>query len=212
MLFPVIERTMETPCGKFWVPLTQTLCGPTASIAERLSDSTKEKIADAAASRRKISRHSRRSFSHGVQPLFSATGLKNMTRIAKDLSKIGKISGSIKGTIKANRDKLVFYYGANDDWAPLSFYKDMKVTFPDVDIRLDGRCLEHAFVFRSSHIVSKVVADIIAEKSPRMSMELPSKLSFGKRRFQMDRAQRYKHYSDRDLTRISENFEYLLRS
>lgn len=208
LLFPVIERTMETSSGKLWVPLTQNLCTPTAHLAEVLPTAAKNKLADMVAARRKISRRSRSSFSSGVQPLISANGLKNMTRVAKDLSKIGKLS-SLRSAIKRNSEKLVFYYGASDNWTPLSFYTEMKDNFPNVDIRLDGRGVEHAFVFRSSTIVARVVAEIISEKSTTCTgMELPNALpGLRKARFSMRRALSYKHYSAHTLGSLLEQYE-----
>ena len=56
LLFPVIERTMETSSGKLWVPITQNLCTPTARLAEALPTAAKSKLADMAAVRRKVIR------------------------------------------------------------------------------------------------------------------------------------------------------------
>ena len=60
--------------------------------------------------------------------------------------------------IEQNLNKLIFYYGASDHWAPVSYYEDMKKKFPDGEIYLYQRTFKHAFVLESSEEVAKVVA------------------------------------------------------
>jgi len=165
-LFPVFERTMETKSGRKWVPLTQFLHKPvikTTKLVEMLPPSVKRSLVDCIASRRRFSITSKRSLSNGVDSLVTTNGLRNMSQIARDLSKIGSL-GDLEGVIRHFRDKLTFYYGASDLWTPLSFYQEMKQRFPDVDIRLDGKGIGHAFVLNHSNKVAPIVSEIIREK------------------------------------------------
>ena len=49
--------------------------------------------------------------------------------------------------IEQNLKKLIFYYGATDHWAPVTYYEDLKETFPDGEIYLCERKFKHAFVW-----------------------------------------------------------------
>lgn len=166
LLFPVFERTMETTSGRFWVPMTQIMKNPlvtTTSVMERLPPFVKKTLIDALASRRKCSCGSVDAITEGIKSVISPNGLRNIAQIAKDLSKIGH-HNLLKDVIKDHADKLTFYYGASDAWTPLSFYADMKKTFPDVDIRLDANGIGHAFIFNTSKKVAAIVVEIINKK------------------------------------------------
>ena len=184
LLFPVFERTMETSGGKLWVPLTQLLEKPTAGISELMSVSVKERLIKFIASQRKCSVNSTKSLVQGIRSLMSASGIKNMAKIANDLSKIGEL-GDLHGVIDRIRSKVTFYYGSCDPWTPVGFYEQMKVDFPEHDIRLDPYNIQHAFVFNSSRFVAKIVASIIAEKEQPLEGEKSTS-------FQISRALRYR--------------------
>ena len=64
--------------------------------------------------------------------------------------------------IEQNLNKLIFYYGATDQWAPVSYCEDMKKKFPDGEIYLCER-KEHAFLLESSEEVAKMVAPWIRD-------------------------------------------------
>lgn len=65
--------------------------------------------------------------------------------------------------IEQNLKKLIFYYGATDHWAPVSYYEDMKKKFPDGEIYLCERKFKHAFVLESSEEVAEMVAPWIQD-------------------------------------------------
>ena len=65
--------------------------------------------------------------------------------------------------IEQNLKKLIFYYGATDHWAPVSYYEDMKNKFPRGEIYLCERKFQHAFVLESSEAVAEMVASWIQE-------------------------------------------------
>uniref|UniRef100_A0A7M5VE20 Lipid droplet-associated hydrolase n=2 Tax=Clytia hemisphaerica TaxID=252671 RepID=A0A7M5VE20_9CNID len=166
LLFPVFERTMETQSGRKWVPLTQFLQRPvirTTKLVELLPQTVKKSLIDFIAHQRRFSNDSKKSLSNGIDSLVTPNGLRNMSQIAKDLSKIGRI-GDLENVIETFSERLTFYYGASDLWTPLSFYEEMKTRFPDIDIRLDGKGIDHAFVLSHSTLVAPIVGEILQEK------------------------------------------------
>lgn len=176
LLFPVFERTMETTSGKFWVPMTQLLQTPavkTTKLVEMLPQSVKKSLIDFIAHQRKFSSSSKASLVTGVSSLVTPNGLRNMSQIARDLAKIGSI-GELENVINEHKNKMTFYYGANDQWTPLKFYIEMKQRFPDVDIRLDDKTIGHAFVLHSSAELAPVVSGIIREKRMHDDIETGS--------------------------------------
>lgn len=65
--------------------------------------------------------------------------------------------------IKTHIRKLIFYYGRNDHWAPISCYERMASLFPDGNIHLCNSDIEHAFVMHSADkMADKVCQFIIA--------------------------------------------------
>lgn len=64
--------------------------------------------------------------------------------------------------IKENLDKLIFYYGATDHWCPVQFYQDMKLDFPQADLRLCERGIRHAFVLDAASQVAHMVVQWLA--------------------------------------------------
>ena len=71
--------------------------------------------------------------------------------------------------IRPNIDKLMFYYGQGDPWCPVQYYHDMKKSYPEADIRLCARNMEHAFVLEYSHSMAEVLWDWMIEKVPDLN-------------------------------------------
>ena len=166
LLFPVFERTMETQSGRKWVPITQLLENSvvrTTKLIERLPPNVKTQLVQLIATKRKFSKTSKKSLASGIASLVTPNGLRNMSQIARDLSKIGKIE-NLENVITESGEKLTFYYGAGDLWTPLSFYQEMRTRFPNIDIRLDVEGIAHAFVLNHSSIMAPVVSEIIRNK------------------------------------------------
>uniref|UniRef100_A0A663ML58 Lipid droplet-associated hydrolase n=1 Tax=Athene cunicularia TaxID=194338 RepID=A0A663ML58_ATHCN len=62
-------------------------------------------------------------------------------------------------TIKQNLKKLIFYYGTGDSWCPQHYYDEIKMDFPDGDIRLCEKGLRHAFVLDASKEMAAMITD-----------------------------------------------------
>ena len=133
LLFPVFERTMETTSGKKWLPITRILSKSvvkSTKFIEMLPPSVKKTLIDfRTTSKRPLSIESKAALSAGISSLVTANGLKNMTKIAADLSKIGHHS-HLKDVVIKFKDRLTFYYGASNAWTPLPFYTGFKKQFP----------------------------------------------------------------------------------
>lgn len=66
--------------------------------------------------------------------------------------------------IRENVSRITFYYGANDNWCPYSYYQDLKEIFPQGDIRLCKNNFEHAFVLENSKEMGALVSAWILEE------------------------------------------------
>lgn len=66
--------------------------------------------------------------------------------------------------IRNNVKKLKFYYGANDGWAPVSYYSRLREEIPEVDAEVCTRKIDHSFVLKSSRVMGNVVAAWVKER------------------------------------------------
>ncbi|XP_059837787.1 lipid droplet-associated hydrolase isoform X4 [Hypanus sabinus] len=62
-------------------------------------------------------------------------------------------------TIKHFLNKLIFYYGSNDHWCPVTYYEDMKRCFPEGTILLCQKGIRHAFVLDANVEVAHMVTE-----------------------------------------------------
>ncbi|RMC17176.1 hypothetical protein DUI87_05753 [Hirundo rustica rustica] len=60
---------------------------------------------------------------------------------------------------KIQTNKLIFYYGTGDSWCPQHYYDEIKMDFPDGDIRLCEKGLRHAFVLDASKEMAAMITD-----------------------------------------------------
>ncbi|XP_058821464.1 lipid droplet-associated hydrolase isoform X2 [Topomyia yanbarensis] len=68
-------------------------------------------------------------------------------------------------TIRLNKHRLKFYYGATDGWTPLKYYQELKQKIPEVDAELCTRKFEHAFVLRSADTMGFMVGEWILKQT-----------------------------------------------
>lgn len=66
--------------------------------------------------------------------------------------------------IRSNSKKLKLYYAANDGWAPVSYFSQLKEEIPEVDAEVCTRKFDHSFVLKSSRDVGIMVAEWIQER------------------------------------------------
>lgn len=67
-------------------------------------------------------------------------------------------------TIKANRERILFYYGASDGWTPLKYCKELRERVSGLDAIVDTEGISHAFVLRSSHRMGQIVGEWISQR------------------------------------------------
>uniref|UniRef100_A0A663MND7 Lipid droplet-associated hydrolase n=1 Tax=Athene cunicularia TaxID=194338 RepID=A0A663MND7_ATHCN len=77
-------------------------------------------------------------------------------------------------TIKQNLKKLIFYYGTGDSWCPQHYYDEIKMDFPDGDIRLCEKGLRHAFVLDASKEMALLPPHSPAGELSGMALGQPS--------------------------------------
>jgi len=167
LLFPTIERMSQSPSGRYATPLLQyfrwMLPVFTYPICYLIPDIVKHFL---------IKLHFRHQSVaqcavDGVMKLLSPLALGSSAHLANDELQV--VTDADVELLSSNIDKLFFYYGANDHWCPVEFYKEMKERFPDADIQLCKRKFEHAFVLESSSEMASVLWAWIQQAASHVS-------------------------------------------
>ncbi len=86
-----------------------------------------------------------------------------LTLIDDERSEILEIDDDIDDVLKNQHDKLTFYYGPKDVYAPLEFYNELVAEYPKVKAYLAPEEIAHAFVMAHHVPVAKQVGDWISE-------------------------------------------------
>lgn len=63
--------------------------------------------------------------------------------------------------VESNKEKLKLYYAQKDDWVAQNFYQEIVERVPGIDAELCKSGYEHAFVFKSSVEVGKMLCQWI---------------------------------------------------
>lgn len=162
LLFPTIERITKTSSGRFWTTVANYLSCPLLWVV-RLFNAFPFRLQLTLV---KLCMSIRRFQSDenvlgAILSFLNNHGVSNMLQIAYDMVRIEYLSHET--VIKANKDRLVFYYGSDDPWVPASFCEQMIERFPFVDIRQCTQNYKHAFVLHSAENVGKLVWDFISD-------------------------------------------------
>ncbi|KAK6488576.1 lipid droplet-associated hydrolase [Huso huso] len=157
LLFPTIERMAVSPQGKLMTPvlckLRYAMYVPVYFLSF-LPESIKASMV--------------RLVLRGLQSLDESSIPASVTLFSVDCVANAMYLGSQEmvqvmdrdnPTIKKNLDKIIFYYGSNDQWCPEQYYEDIKKDFPEGDIRLCERGIRHAFVLNASKEVASMITD-----------------------------------------------------
>ncbi|XP_066275914.1 lipid droplet-associated hydrolase-like [Branchiostoma lanceolatum] len=158
-LLPMIERLKETPNGSRLAPSTyfRWLAVFVAFLLSFLPDVAKRWLLKLYFLGRKLDEGaveaSLNLFDPNVTNNSIFMGWQELSLVHEpDLQCIGQ-----------HLDKLIFYYGVTDGWAPVSFYQRMKNTFPQGDIHLCERGIQHAFCLEQSAEMAGMVAEWIEQ-------------------------------------------------
>lgn len=92
---------------------------------------------------------------HAIQQLTDPARIHNSMYMAA--TEMEEILEADVSTIQENLDKFIMYYGSKDNWAPRSHYESMRRRFPEGDIRLCRRGMQHAFCLDSSELMADMV-------------------------------------------------------
>ncbi|XP_072107430.1 lipid droplet-associated hydrolase isoform X1 [Mobula birostris] len=157
LLFPTIERMAESPQGKLMTPVLRNLrflIYVPIYFLSFLPESIKASLV--------------RWALQGLQPLDEATVSASVNLFSVDCAANAMYMGSQEmmqvvqrdnSTIKRFLNKLIFYYGSNDHWCPVTYYEDMKRCFPEGTILLCQKGIRHAFVLDANVEVAEMVME-----------------------------------------------------
>ncbi|NXU77048.1 LDAH hydrolase, partial [Oreotrochilus melanogaster] len=156
-LVPTIERMAQSPQGKLMTPLLcklRYILYMPVYLLSFLPEGVKASLVRFALRGMKTCDES--SITTSIN-LFSVDCIANILYMASQ--EMMKVVERDSTTIKQNLKKLIFYYGTGDSWCPQNYYDDIKMDFPDGDIRLCEKGLRHAFVLDASKEMAAMITD-----------------------------------------------------
>ncbi|KAI1895135.1 hypothetical protein AGOR_G00103180 [Albula goreensis] len=161
LLFPTIERMAATPQGRVMTPVLCKLryvAYIPVFLLSLLPHSLKAALV-------KVALRALQSLDPTIIP--ATISLFNMDCAANAMymgsQEMVQVLGRDDSTIRKNLEKLIFYYGATDQWCPVQYYHDIKREYPDGNIRLCGKGYRHAFVLDAGKEVASMVVEWIRE-------------------------------------------------
>ncbi|XP_013912563.1 PREDICTED: lipid droplet-associated hydrolase [Thamnophis sirtalis] len=161
LLFPTIERMAQTPNGKLLTPLfcwLRYILYIPIFLFTLLPERVKSFFAHFALFRQKRIHETL---------VMTSVDMLNMGCIANIMYLASQEMRSVverdNSTIKQHLNKLIFYYGATDRWCPLQYYEEMKMEFPDGNIRMCEKGICHSFVLDSSKEMAEMVTGWIQD-------------------------------------------------
>ncbi|XP_020895474.1 lipid droplet-associated hydrolase [Exaiptasia diaphana] len=154
LLFPTIERMAASPNGRYVTPFVnyfKWLAVSTVSFVSYFPQSFMKSLVQWWFSGRCV----QDDVVDTTLRLLSSEASSNSLEMAR--CEMAEVTELDEDVIASHLDKLIFYYGATDQWAPVSYYEDLKKKFPDGEIYLCDKGFEHAFVLTSSTQVGQMV-------------------------------------------------------
>ena len=164
LLFPALEHLCLTPAGRFWTPVSKYGRLPLALLAHLVSY-TPTWLKDIFIKWRAKGRPVHNKLLKACYSVIDYSCMNHaLYMAATEMDGMNEMEESVKEVIRSNTDKLTFYYGNPDDWAPLTYYDKMKNKFPGSDIRLCKKGFPHDFVLDSSESVARMCSEILQGK------------------------------------------------
>ncbi|KFU93187.1 UPF0554 protein C2orf43 [Chaetura pelagica] len=157
LLFPTIERLAQSPQGKLMTPLLcklRYILYMPVYLLSFLPEGVKASLVRFALRGMKTCDES--SITTSIN-LFSVDCIANILYLASQ--EMIKVVERDSTTIKQHLKKLIFYYGIGDSWCPQHYYDEIKLDFPEGDIRLCQKGLRHAFVLDASKEMAAMITD-----------------------------------------------------
>ncbi|KAM6458904.1 lipid droplet-associated hydrolase isoform 2-T3 [Liasis olivaceus] len=166
LLFPTIERMAHSPQGRLLTPLLcqlRYILYMPAYLLSLLPEKAKSFLVRCAL-------HGQKSSNDVL--VTTSVDMINMDCIANIMylgsQEMRKVIDRDNSTIKQHLKKLIFYYGATDVWCPLQYYEEMKMEFPDGDIRLCEKGIHHAFVLDASREMAEMITGWVQDDLARL--------------------------------------------
>ncbi|XP_054848722.1 lipid droplet-associated hydrolase [Eublepharis macularius] len=166
MLFPTIERMALSPQGKFLSPLLcqlRYILYMPIFLMTLLPERVKSSLV----------RFLLRGLKYQDESsIMASLDLANMDCMANVMymasQELRKVVERDSATIRQHLKKLTFYYGVEDQWCPVQYYEEMKMEFPDGDIRLCEKGIHHAFVLENSKEMADMIPDWLQDDLARL--------------------------------------------
>ena len=178
MLFPMIERMYETPAGKrtwrlvhyfpqlvtilAWILslIPQSFMRPFLSSWMNYASKKPCEIGD------KMSKPN----IEAVVKLIDANVVRHIFHLAQ--TEFPNVREADYETIVKYSEKLKFYYGCDDDWAPRQYYDELVAKVPNLHAEYGSsdNVIPHAFVLWSSKPIAKKVANWILHPEENFEM------------------------------------------
>lgn len=81
-----------------------------------------------------------------------------------EMKRVVELDSETLETLRSNHQILKLYYGASDGWTPQKYSRELKEKIPELDLEIDNRKFDHAFVIKSSEEVGRLIADWIMNR------------------------------------------------
>ncbi|KAM8953243.1 lipid droplet-associated hydrolase [Pelodytes ibericus] len=163
LLFPTIERMAQSPQGKIMTPLLCSLryvIYMPLYLLSFLPESMQTSLIKFALWGIKSVDESSVSASLNLFRVDCAANAMYMG--SQEMVKVVERDNK---TIKQYLSKLIFYYGAMDNWCPVRYYEDIKKEFPGGNIWLCEKGIRHAFVLDSSRDMATMITDWLKDRT-----------------------------------------------
>lgn len=171
LIHPTIERMAMTPKGLYMQPICNYLRLPAAILAWTLSllPTYIKKLMIAIIYGKALEK----SIVDAIDKFVNYSTLRNAMYMAKrEMDDLLDLEDSLADIIRSHESTLTFYYSPSDDWVPLDYYDDIKMKFPQSDIRLCNLGMSHAFVLHSSVAMADVIYSILIENDLEVEYSL----------------------------------------
>ncbi|EDO34015.1 predicted protein, partial [Nematostella vectensis] len=163
LLFPTIERMAATPNGRIITPIVnyfKWFAVSTVSVVSYLPTSFTRLLVRWWFS----GKNTTNSVVDTTMKLLTSDASNNCLGMAYcEMQEVQDLDTEVIGN---NLKKIIFYYGSSDQWAPVSYYEELKSRFPEGEIYLCQRGFEHAFVLSASVEVAEMVWGWIEGMAP----------------------------------------------
>lgn len=162
MLFPTIERMIESPNGwtftKIGLPL-YSVFGFLIQLINRLPQLIRVILIQIYFWFTSIPSHHLTTVLNYIR----TSVCEKVVFLAED--EMARVRGLQKDLIKKHMSLLKLFYGTTDGWVPVKYYNQLKEQFPNIDAQLDTKKIDHSFVLCGSKPMAGIVGDMITENS-----------------------------------------------